>query len=68
MLLPPLLPQCTSNTFPQLTSGESKLSSERSKPEAARRSPRVSAPRLCSRRATAAAKRRSPPGRGYRAG
>ena len=41
--------------------GESKLSSDMSSPLAARLSPRVSAPRDCRRRATAAAKRRSPP-------
>lgn len=41
--------------------GLSKFCSLRSTPLAARRSPRVSAPRLCSRRATAAAKRFSPP-------
>ena len=44
-----------------LPRGLSKLLSERSTPEAARLSPRVSAPRDCSRRATAAAKRCSPP-------
>ena len=42
-------------------SGLSKLLSDRSTPDAARRSPRVRAPRDCSRRATAAAKRCSPP-------
>lgn len=42
-------------------SGLSKLLSDRSTPDAARRSPRVKAPRDCSRRATAAAKRCSPP-------
>ncbi len=42
-------------------SGLSKLLSERSMPEAALRSPRVSAPRDCSRLATAAANRFSPP-------
>lgn len=41
--------------------GLSKLLSERSIPDAARLSPRVRAPRDCSRRATAAAKRFSPP-------
>ena len=41
--------------------GESKLASERSSPEAARRSPRVRAPSDCRRRATAEAKRASPP-------
>ena len=44
-----------------LPKGLSKLLSERSTPEAARLSPRVSAPRDCRRRATAAAKRCSPP-------
>ncbi len=44
-----------------LPRGLSKLLSERSTPEAARLSPRVSAPRDCRRRATAAAKRCSPP-------
>ena len=42
-------------------SGESRFPSLRSIPVAARRSPRVSAPSDCNRRATAAAKRRSPP-------
>ena len=42
-------------------SGLSKLLSERSMPEAALRSPRVSAPKDCSRRATAAANLFSPP-------
>ena len=41
--------------------GLSKLLSDRSMPEAARLSPRVRAPSDCSRRATAAAKRFSPP-------
>ena len=41
--------------------GLSRLLSERSMPEAARLSPRVRAPKLCRRRATAAANRLSPP-------
>lgn len=41
--------------------GLSKLLSDRSMPEAALRSPLVRAPKDCRRRATAAAKRFSPP-------